>query len=178
MPQNTLRRTPILCAERLNHGAPRRRGIRSGLARHDIGSGDETMPAYRQKPVSVGSKSVAKNLFHRTDWAGHLNAAGAVASDPARLRPTEPVGDGAGQQVPAVPTAESPELDLRSGRRRDRCLDAGGPGRRLRGGARAADRRDPSPRNKRRSHPRRRHHGAGAGENEDRHRPDLDLCPR
>src|SRR5258705_12601510 len=65
-----------------------------------------------------------------------ITEAPALASDPAGLCRAEPAGDGAGQQVPAAPAAEPSEQDLCPRRHRDRCLDAGGSGRRLRGGAR------------------------------------------
>ena len=48
--------------------------------------------------------------------------------------------------------------------------------RRLRGDADAALRADQGARLRRRAHPRRRHHRAGAGQDEDPDRADLDLC--
>ena len=67
---------------------------------------------------------------------GDHRGAGALPSDPARLCRTEPAGDGAVRQVPAASAVEPSEQDLRPRRDRDRCLDAGRSGRRLRGGAR------------------------------------------
>src|SRR4029077_2059560 len=67
---------------------------------------------------------------------GDYRGTGALASDPAWLCRTEPAGDGAGKQILAASAVEPPEQDLRPRRDRDRCLDAGGSGRRLRGGAR------------------------------------------
>ena len=105
-------------------------------------------------------------------------AAGAVPSDAARLGRAEPAGDDPLREVRPAPAAEPPGRALRPGGRRSEPLDAGRPGRRLRRGAGAAARADRGPCPGRRAAARRRHHRAGAGQGQDRHRPALDLCPR
>jgi transposase len=93
--------------------------------------------------------------------------AGVLASDPARFCRAEPAGDGAGQQILAASAVEPSEQDLCPRRGRDRCLNPGGSGRRLRGGARPDCSGNPDPCHERGTHPRRRHNGARAGETED-----------
>ena len=105
-------------------------------------------------------------------------AAGAVPSDPARLGRAEPAGHDPVREVRPASAAEPPERALCPRGRRAQPLDAGRPGRRLRRRAAAAPRADRGARAGRRAAAWRRHHRAGAGQGQDRHRPALDLCPR
>ncbi len=105
-------------------------------------------------------------------------AAGAVPSDRARPGRGRPAGDDPARQVRQSPAVEPPERGLRPRGHRSRRVDLGRLGRRLCRDAFAAGGADPRPCVGRRAYPRRRHDGAGAGQDADDDRPIMDLCPR
>ena len=101
---------------------------------------------------------------------GDHPAAGAIASDRARARRAEPARPCAVRQVRPAPAAQPAERDLCPRRHRARCLDAGRLGGRCGRDPDAAGAGDPHPCLRRRAHPRRRHHRAGAGQGADEDR--------
>src|ERR1019366_4530528 len=124
-----------------------------------------------------GCRARAREVF-LPGLRGHHRAAGALASDRARARGAEPARHDPGFQVFAAPAAEPAERDLCTRRRGNRRLDSRGLGWRKRRDPRSDRSGDPDPCVQGRAHPCRRHDRAGAGETEDDHRPDMDLCPR
>ena len=109
---------------------------------------------------------------------GHHPAAGAAPCHRARARRPGPAGDDRLRQVRHAPAAHPAEPGHGRRGHRARCLDAGrrgGKGLRHAGAATGAH---PGSCARRRAAAWRRHHGAGAGQEEDRGGADLDLCPR
>ncbi len=101
--------------------------------------------------------------------------AGAVPRHRPRLGRAQPAGDGAVREVWPASAAQPAGRALCQGGRADQPVDPGRPGRRLHGGADAVVQAPRGLRAERRAIAWRRHHGAGSGQRQDRHRPDLGL---
>src|ERR1700704_2828761 len=93
-------------------------------------------------------------------------------------RPAKPAGDGPVREVWPASAAQPPGRALCQGGRADQSVDLGRPGRRLHGGADAVVQAPRGLRAERRAIAWGRHHGPGAGQGQDRHRPNMGLRAR
>ncbi len=119
-----------------------------------------------------------REKFSCRDCETHQPGAGALPRHRRAAGPAQPAGHDPVREVRPAPAAEPPGRALRPRRRAAEPVDAGRPGRRLRGRAAAAVRAHRGACPGRRAPAWRRHHRAGAGQGQDRHRPIVDLCPR
>ena len=101
-----------------------------------------------------------------------------VPCDPAGLGGSEPAGHDPVREVWPTSAVEPAERALWPRGRGAQPVDPGRPGGRLYHRAATAPRLDRGPCAGRRAHSWRRHHGAGAGEGQDRHGAGLGLCAR
>ena len=102
--------------------------------------------------------------------------AGAVPRHRPRLGRAKPAGDDPVREVRPASAAQPAGGALCPGGRADQSVDLGRPGRRLHGGADAVVQAPRGARAERRAIAWRRHHGAGPGQGQDRHRPNMGLC--
>ena len=96
----------------------------------------------------------------------------------ARLGRAKPAGDDPVREVRPASAAQPPGRALCQGGRAAQPVDLGRPGRRLRRSADADVQAPRGARPGRRAIAWRRHHGAGPGQGQDRHRPIMGLCAR